>query len=174
MSHSPSPEVRLDFLYDLEKGEFILRFDNDNLATRYQAINPEARILRGQSGDVWLPRPSGTTSLRKSSRGMAVIFQSESEAQEWQRQTYLGATIDSNGVWGVYFKRDWSYAEMEKRIGFRRSNLRPLSPLPKKPISQSNSPKINENIKFDVEKQKISERADYLDVRWQIGTLIDK
>ncbi|KAL7973256.1 hypothetical protein HDV63DRAFT_368142, partial [Trichoderma sp. SZMC 28014] len=120
MAEPSNSVVRLLFEFDISKREFVLRFESKTHATAYRALNPEARILEGQPRDVWLPSPSKMSSLRSSSLGMVVIFQSLPDAEKWHKQTCLGGVANFSGIHGghgVYFNREWSKAELEKRLG---------------------------------------------------------
>ncbi|KAK1241390.1 hypothetical protein MKX08_001364 [Trichoderma sp. CBMAI-0020] len=151
MAQQPNPVVRLQFEFDFSKREFVLRFESRTHAAAYQALNPEARILEGQPRDVWLPYPPEMSSLRSSSLGMAAIFQSLAAAEKWHKRTCLGGVATFSGDHGVYFKRDWSYAELEERLGSRRASLKPL-PSP----SRSNSPMNDRVIDMRVDRQRAS------------------
>ncbi|KAL6887404.1 hypothetical protein HDV57DRAFT_488735 [Trichoderma longibrachiatum] len=116
----------LDFLYDFEKKEFILRFGKRDQAQLYQATNNEARILEDYPNDVWLPLPLGITSLRNSSVGMAVVFQSNTHATNWQKRIRLGSIDNtSKEVSAVYLKQDWSPEEIEEELNVKRPDPRP-------------------------------------------------
>ncbi|KAL7806369.1 hypothetical protein V8C44DRAFT_339027 [Trichoderma aethiopicum] len=148
------PVHRLDFLYDFEKGEFILRFDSRDRAQLYQTTNNEARILEEHPHDVWLPLPVGMTSLRNSSLGMAVVFQSETHATNWQKRIRLGsiATV-TGGDTVVYFKRDWSSEEIEEKLNDKRPDLKP------RPSSGgSNAQRGTSKGPFEVGRQRPSDR----------------
>lgn len=151
MAQQTIPVARLQFEFDFSKREFVLRFESRTHAAAYQALNPEARILEGQPRDVWLPYPPEMSSLRSSSLGMAAIFQNQAAAEKWQRRTCLGGVANFSGDPGVYFKRDWSYTELEERLVSRRSSLKP----PPSP-SRSNTPINDRVIDMRVDRQRAS------------------
>ncbi|KAM0259868.1 hypothetical protein ACHAQJ_003112 [Trichoderma viride] len=161
MAHKSDPEVRLDFLYDFEKKEFILRFDSDSQAAAYQTMNPEARILEGQPYNVWLPHPPGMSSLRSSSLGMAVIFKPGKAAEEWQRRTGLGDIVTFSRETGVYFKRNWSPVELERRMGSWRLSLRPPSSRSGRSNSRPRSSKGDRVFEVNVKRQSPSTTPYY-------------
>ncbi|TFB02587.1 hypothetical protein CCMA1212_005345 [Trichoderma ghanense] len=148
MARKPDPPQRLDFLYDFERREFILRFESRRQAALYQATNNEARILEDHPHDVWLPLPTGMTSLRSSSVGMAVIFQSMAIAEKWQKRTCLGglATI-GEGDAAVYFKRDWVPGEMEEKLSSKRWSLKSPSPSSGSSNSRPNTPRVEVHVR---------------------------
>lgn len=153
MAQQSNPVVRLLFLFDFSKREFVLGFESRTHAATYHALVPEARILEGQPRDVWLPYPPEMIGLRSSSLGMVVIFQSQPAAEKWQKQTCLGGFANFGGHRGVYFKREWSHAELEEKLGSRRSSLKPL-PSP----SRSNSPMSDRVNEMNIERQRASEK----------------
>ncbi|KAL6876797.1 hypothetical protein J3F83DRAFT_727122 [Trichoderma novae-zelandiae] len=147
MARQPDPVQRLDFLYDFEKTEFILRFDNRFQAVTYQTANNEARILEDHPCDARLPLPPGMTSLRSSSVGMAVIFPTMAAAEKWQRRNCLGSIATfSEGDAAVYFKREWALGEMEEKLGFKRSSTKALPSSTSGPKSQPISGRFEVNV----------------------------
>ncbi|KAI0122436.1 hypothetical protein F4814DRAFT_209375 [Daldinia grandis] len=149
-------DVRLYFLYDFEKKEFVLRFPNQSHATAYQAMNHEARIHNGRNNDVWLPSAQGMTCLRSCYEGIAVIFESKGAAEEWRKRTIIGNmhVFEGDGP-GVYFKRSWSLVELEKNIGL--GVIRPGSTgLIRQVKSEGNSPLTNHHRKFNVGPTTVS------------------
>lgn len=81
--------------YDLHRHEIKLIFPDVHTARKYQARNPEARILHGleQTTTAWLPTPEGAESIR-GSQGLGTIlvvsFIDSTRAQAWNNRVFLG------------------------------------------------------------------------------------
>jgi hypothetical protein len=121
-------EIRLDFLYELQAKEFVIRFQSSSQAAAYQSKNNEARIFDDRRHDVWLPVSPGMKYLRSSSTGMAVVFESEAAARRWNARTILGELVVFEGKeHGVSFQRWWSPGKLKDKIGDLKSSLGPPS-----------------------------------------------
>ncbi|KAH8761318.1 hypothetical protein BGZ57DRAFT_800712, partial [Hyaloscypha finlandica] len=121
-------EIRLDFFYNLQAKEFIIRFESSSQAAAYQSKNNEARILDDRRHDAWLPVGPGMKYLRSSSRGMAVVFESGDAARRWLSRTILGElVVFEEREHGVCFQRQWSPEKLKERIGDFRASLGPPS-----------------------------------------------
>ncbi|KAI1464876.1 uncharacterized protein F4812DRAFT_143465 [Daldinia caldariorum] len=116
-------EANISFLYDFESKEFCLQFQRRTYAKAYQALNTEARILAETPYDVWLPCAQGLVCVRSCSRGMAVVFESQSAAEEWQKQTILGSLVKFGKEIGVCFERDWNLVDLKNKIGIWDDSL---------------------------------------------------
>lgn len=121
----PNSVAHVLFEYNFERREFKLRFDRVSHATAYQVLNPEGHIHKDRPYDVWLPYPRGITSLRSSSRGTVAMFQNKQAADNWRHKTCLGYVVTLGNYSGVCFKQDWSYAELEMRLGYRKPKVIP-------------------------------------------------
>lgn len=119
----------LEFFYHFEKKEFVLRFENDHEAKAYQTWNSEARILRDQPYEVWLPVPPEMAGLRSSTFGMVIVFNSNEAAMEWQKQTPLTTitNYDKNTAMGVSFQRSWPKDHLSRNISSLSSTIVPYA-----------------------------------------------
>lgn len=119
-----SSEIRLDFFYDLQQREFIIRFESRSQTAAYQTKNNEARIFDDRRYEAWLPMAREMRYLRSSSLGMAVVFDSEDSAKKWRDKSVLGDLVTfDRGVHGVFFNRSWTQAKLRERIGDFRQSL---------------------------------------------------
>ncbi|KAK7751240.1 hypothetical protein SLS62_006785 [Diatrype stigma] len=95
--------------------EFKIWFGSESQAKAYQVKNPEARIMWEDDGrQVWLPVTSHMTSLRSSSQGMIIIFDSAEAARAWVGRSVIGEEFiyGNPAVAAAYIKRVWDPSEL--------------------------------------------------------------
>lgn len=119
-------EKKLDVLYDLRRGELMIRFFSAAQAQHYQARNHEARILAVDEACVWLPLPSEVTTLRASYYGFTLHFEDIKMAESWRGRSLIGRLHPRFENPGVYLKREWVEAELNELLGMNQSQR--LSP----------------------------------------------
>ncbi|KAI1801265.1 hypothetical protein F4811DRAFT_535423 [Daldinia bambusicola] len=157
-------ETTIIFLYDFEKKEFCLQFQRQTYAKAYQAQNTEARILAENPYQAWLPCTRGLVCVRSCSLGMVAMFESQSAAEKWQKQTILGYVVKLGQDSGVCFERGWNSLDLENKIGIRDDSPPIPMPIPMPmprptPMSRPMMMPMPEHIKVPVkEKEPVHKR----------------
>lgn len=109
----------LDIQFDLRVRELSIWFGSQSQAKAYQAKNPKARIKWEEDGrQVWLPVTSHMASLRSSSQGMIIIFDSVEAARAWVGRSVIGEEFiyGTPVVAAAYIKRTWDRSALWARL----------------------------------------------------------
>lgn len=120
-----SKSTQIQVRYDLFLEKLIFVFETEDLAQRYQAKNPTARILQGYgSTHVLLPTPPGMRYIEMSVAGMLVGFHSTEEAQKWDIQVRIGMCIGddlSDDQPAVFIPIRYAAGDMDAFLGSNES-----------------------------------------------------
>jgi hypothetical protein len=115
----------LEVFFLLEKKEIKIKFEENQMATTYQARNPEARIFADEKQAVYLPLAKEMDYIRDSSKGMAIHFTDAAKATEWcQRAIVWQKHSDAE----VRIKWSWKESEDTHKLPGREASSASKTP----------------------------------------------